>query len=143
MFTELIKERDSIVAQIPVQSVNNASVFSTVVDMSKFNRVEALLQLGAGTTGTLNMAFYESDNANGAGNTLVTGAYLTPIVNGTNQVAGVEVKQATLTKRYVVVALIESQVIAKTAGVTVRGTEARYHPCTDNDVNTVVQRVAV
>ncbi len=140
--TELVRERDCIAAFIPPQTINNATAYSQVIDMSLYNRVEATLSIGTGATGTINLAAYQSDNANGAGNTAITGAAITAIVNGTNQVATLEVQAPTLSKRYVVFAMIESQVIAKIAGVTVRGTDARYMPANTGDNTAVVQRVS-
>ncbi len=144
-FTETIREGVSIPgAPVYPISTNNATRTTGVVDMSKFNRVTFLGEIGAITAlSSVRGYLQESDYANGASATNISGAIVTNIVNTANSAFTIEVNSTQLTKRYVVGVIEENATLAATIGMYPLATQPRYHPSNSNDVNTVLQRVVV
>lgn len=142
MFTELLRERDSMPANaVWPQSINNTTATTGVVDMSLFHRVEFVGFIGAGTTGTVRAYLQESSNSNGVGATNIAGCIITNIVNTANQAFTLECSAMQLTKRYVVGVIEENQAIAKTVALFPIGTMARFKPANNSDVAAMAQRV--
>lgn len=143
MFTQLLKERDSIAAQ-PVfpQSINGASGTTGAVDMSLFARCQFLGFVGSlGGSATVDCRLMETNEAGGGNATNIANASITQISTA-NRAFTIEVQAMQMTKRYLV-GVITVGVAASVVGLFPIATEGRYPPVTNNDNNTVAQRVAV
>ncbi len=144
MYTELLKERDSI-AGTPVypQSLNGASGTTGTVDMSKFNRVQFIGGIGTKTNGCVVSCYLqETNNSDGSSATNIASVAITAITNTANNGFTLEVFAGQLTKRYVV-GVINVATAAATVMLIPVATEARFQPCNNNDDATVVQRIYV
>lgn len=146
--TELIQERESITPTtgVPVisQSLNNASASTGTVDMSKFNRVEFLGTVGALTSGAaITMYLQQTNNANGAGATNISGAAITSaLVNAANLMFSIEVNAWELSARYVLGVINEGAGKACTLSCIPRATDPRYAPQSNDNTAIAVQRVS-
>ncbi len=129
------------------QSVNNASINSTGIDMSKFHRVLFAVQAASlGSAGTLDGRLQSAANANfNAGVHNIANSNLAQIT-ANNAVATIEVRddQVAATDRYVRLNLTGGG-NAITVGAIGYGGEAELRPANKNDVNNTFlsQRVVV
>lgn len=139
MFTEQLKERDSI-AGTPIHPASlNGAQNSGTVDMSKFNRVQFMGGVGTlGTNATIDARLEESDNSNGASGVNITGASITQI-NAANKHFTIEVRADQLSKRYVR-CVVTVGVAASVITCYPIGTAARNKPATSNDDASVNER---
>lgn len=136
MFTEALKERDSLnAAGIPPQSLNGTAN-STAVDMSLFNRVQFLVYTGVGAF-SVNAALQQGNNANGSDAAAITNGAAAS-VNSANAGFTLEIASNQLTGRYVRVQLVTIGAVL-VAAVPV-ATEPRYHPANSYDAAFVNQR---
>lgn len=143
MFTEQLKERDSIAAApIYPRTLNAATANTGAVDASKFNRIGFDLLVGTLTgAATVSASLYQTNESNGASSTQISGSAITNI-STTNRMATLEIMSAQLTARYVycsVTVNAEPGVVA----CLPTGTVGRYPPVNNNDVNTVTERLVV
>lgn len=146
MYTELLKERDSIPA-LPVfpGSYNGANAASGFINMALFNRAEFFLMIGQQVAGAsvVNAWLVESNFANGASPTNIASCAITALASSTvNTVCSLEVTAQQITKQFVgCVANIAS--FGTNIAILPVGTDARYKPANNNDVANVAQRVYV
>lgn len=142
MFTQLLKERDSIAALPVFPASMNGSQVTGAVDASKFNRINFDVLVGTlGSGGSIQAYLCESVNSNGTGLTNISGGAITNIATA-NCAATLEVSAMSLTKRYVYCGFIVN-VIASIFSCTPRGTEGRFPPVNSNDSVSVTQRLAI
>ena len=141
MFTQLLKERDSLPKPIFPQSLNGTSATTGPLDMSLFSRCQLIGSVGAlGASGNTAAYLQESNEANGANATNVSGGAIVNIASS-NGAFTIEVNATQLTKRYVQGVIGVSTTASLVCGFLV-GTEGRYPPVNNNDNSTfVVQRI--
>lgn len=153
-FTELIKERDSFAGTIQYnQAVNNATLTSGSVDMSKFNRCQFIVAVSSLLPGaSVNAYLQESAYPNNfqPTNIVSPGSGANPTLNSAittaNTCATLELNSTQMTKRYLSCVAGEYNVQGVGLSIIPYATDPRYPPQnspTTSDVASVNQRIAV
>lgn len=146
MFTELLKERDSINGTIPVQSLNGTYATSGAIDMSRGARCEIIGMLGTMVAGgNVTCILQETDNANGSSPTTIAMAGNTTGNMGSgsaNTPFTLEINATQMTKRYLVFVLGEVSSKASIVGAVAVLTCARFGPINNCDI-TMASRTVV
>lgn len=143
MFTQQLKERDAIAAA-PVypRTLNSATANTGAVDASKFARIQFLVVVGSLTnTPPVSASLYQTNESSGANATQISGSAITNIATS-NRMATLEVQSPQLTARYVYCSVACTGDPGVVACIPI-GTEGRYPPVNNNDVNTVTERLVV
>lgn len=144
MYSEQVTQRLALIDVINSQSVNNASVSSIGVDMSKFKRVLFVIQAASlGAAGTLDGRLQSAAASNFATPHNISGTNLTQITTsttpGNNAVATIEVRADQVTNansgdRYVRLNLTGGG-NAITVGAIGLGADAEQSPASQYNLN--------
>jgi hypothetical protein len=145
MYTEQLTQGLSIAAQISPQALSNASINSgTGIDLSKFRRVLAVIQVGAGA-GSIT-AKLRAATTSGGTFTDVTGTTITAITT-TNKQATIEVTDEAVNNilgsgyQWLRLDITEGNVASTLVSGVLLGGEAAHKPAQANDPASVVQRL--
>lgn len=144
MFTQTLAERDSI-AGAPVYpvSLNGASGTTGVIDMSKYARCQIIAMIGAAVeNANVRMYLQQTNSADGGNTTNISGSNTTLVTNTSNRSFAVEVQAPQMTARYLI-GVINVTTAAAVVSLLPIATEGRFPPITDDDVNTVTERLVV
>lgn len=141
MFTEQMKEGLGL-AGTPIHPRSaNGAVSTGVVDMSKFNRVMFLGEIGTLGTDAVLQGYVQGTNESGGGNSVnISGLAITNI-NTANQAFTVECRSDQLTYRYIKMVLNVN--VASVVSCFPIVSHPRYHPSTGSDDASIAQRVAL
>lgn len=146
--TEALYEDHPVIAFIPLVATNNGTQFSQTIDMSRFNRAQFIMQLGAVQAGGLaTMNLQQTNNANGATNVNLLGSGVggtNAVAVGTsaNQICRIEVRADQMTRRYLQCVVVTSVNVIN-YGVIGMPSEARNHPAGGNNAVDLANNVVV
>jgi len=136
----------AVVGKISPQTVSNsATVYSDVVDLSKYTAVQAIALFGDMANETIDFKCYTCDS-DGSNPSALSGYAMTQLAacasaNDNKQlVINLDAQElAALNKRYVKAGLVTGNSSGGPAAVVALGMQPRFGPASDNDLSTVVE----
>jgi hypothetical protein len=140
-----LSERVAIVAAIDPQIVDGATVYSDYVDMSKFDRILAVVQVGD-TEAVVDAEIQTAQDAADTGVADLDGKAITQLTaaGGDNKQAAIELRAAEMPSGHqfarLKVTVASTSTGAFIAGLVIGG-DAREKPASDNDVASVAEIV--
>lgn len=139
---EWFHEANAVASVIEAQSVTAGTATTTVfVDMSKFQRVAFVLNLGA-TDGLVDMVLQEETDSSGSGAANLTGKAITQLTGGDDDSqAIVEVASEELTDDFTHVGCLLTIAGTSLVAVIGYGFDAFSEPASDNDLSSVAEIV--
>lgn len=146
MFTQQLKERDSLAAAPATKVAGTGAVNTGLVDMSRFHRVQFLVCLASlAGDATLDAKLQQGDQSDGSDMADISGAALTQYnpagtATITDKTFTLEVRADQLTKRYVrgVMTIGTSN---STAAIIPLATHCRYGPASGFDHTSAIERI--
>lgn len=144
---ELASEAAAVVATIDPAAIAAGAVLSDAVDMSKFDRIQAIVMAGTlGASATLDGKLQQATTAGGTYKD-ITGKAITQLVKATDDdkqaVINCRADELDMDNDYRFVKLVMTVAVATSdAGGIVMGHAPRYGPASDNDLASVAEIVA-
>ena len=143
MSVNLPSERAAVVARTNPANINNSTVLSDAVDMSKFHEAMFIILIGA-CDAAITAKLTESD-ASGGTYTDITGKAITALGGSDdNKQVVINLKSSDLTpsKRYVKLSITCANGTTNIVGSVALGMKPRFGPSSDDDLTTVAEIVA-
>jgi hypothetical protein len=146
VFTETLTQALAVMGQLPCSNhASNTDTQVAAIDMSVIRRLITYLDVGViNTSGTLQLFYKSSANANMAGSTNTLGAATSLTCNTSNRVESLEIRadQLPAGHRYVQPVLIVGTTVAN-VGMICLGGESGFKPANQFDVANVREQSVV
>lgn len=143
MYTEQLSQALSVAAAVNPATLNNSTGTSGAVDMSKFQRVMAVVSIGA-NAGSVTAKFQSCATSGGSYADVTSGPTLTAITAANKQgTLELRADQLAAGQQFVKLLITEGNTQNAVCSGVVLGGEAEYKPAKAQDAATVVQRVVM